>query len=77
PSKAPWPAGVDKAKVDAAVATAVASGVTAAFVVTYKGQIIGERYGPGITMTTPLESWSMGKSLSGTILATLIRRGVY
>jgi len=77
PSTRPWPAGVDKAKVDAAVAVAFDAGMTAAFVVTYKGQIIGERYGPGITMTTPLESWSMGKSLSGTILATLIQRGVY
>jgi CubicO group peptidase (beta-lactamase class C family) len=77
PSQAPWPAEVNKAKVDAAVAAAFDSGMTAAFVVTYRGQIIGERYGPGITMTTPLESWSMGKSLSGTILATLIQRGVY
>lgn len=77
PSKEPWPAGVDKAKVDAAVRAAFDSGMTAAFVVTYKGRIIGERYGPNITMTTPLESWSMGKSLSGTLLATLIQRGVY
>jgi CubicO group peptidase (beta-lactamase class C family) len=77
PSTAPWPANIDKAKIDRAVATAMDSGMTAAFVVTYKGQIIGEAYGPGITRTTPLESWSMGKSLSGTILAVLIRQGAY
>jgi CubicO group peptidase (beta-lactamase class C family) len=77
PSNAAWPANVDKAKVDRAVAAAMDSGMTAAFVVTYKGQIIGEAYGPGITKTTPLESWSMGKSLSGTILAILIKQGAY
>ena len=51
--------------------------MTAAFVVTYKGRIIAERYGEHITPTTPLESWSMGKSLSGTLLGILIKQGVY
>jgi CubicO group peptidase (beta-lactamase class C family) len=78
PSTEPWPTGVDKAKVDAAVAAAFdPAGMTAAFVVTYKGRIIAERYGSNITMTTPLESWSMGKSLTGTLLGVLIQRGVY
>ena len=36
---------------------------TAAFVVTWKGRLIGERYSDGITMHTPTESWSMGKSV--------------
>ena len=77
PSNAPWPAGVDKAKVERALTTAMDSGMTAAFVVTYNGQILGERYGPNITMTTPLESWSMGKSVSGTLLGILIKQGAY
>jgi CubicO group peptidase (beta-lactamase class C family) len=78
PSGAPWPTEVDRARVDAAVEAAFEpAGMTAAFVVTYRGQIIAERYGPDVTMTTPLESWSMGKSLSGTLLATLIQQGVY
>ena len=51
--------------------------LTAAYVVTWKGQIIGERYRDGITMHTPLESWSMGKSLTATLLGTLIEDGVY
>jgi CubicO group peptidase (beta-lactamase class C family) len=72
-----WPAVVNREKVDAAVAAAFDSGMTAAFVVTYRGQIIGERYGPGITMTTPLESWSMGKSLTATLMGVLIQQGVY
>jgi len=52
-------------------------GMTAAFVVTHKGRIIGERYGDGITMHTPLESWSMGKSLTATLMGVLIEQGVY
>ena len=51
--------------------------MTAAFVVTWKGQIIGERYRDGITMHTPLESWSMGKSLTATLMGVLIEQGVY
>jgi len=53
------------------------AGMTAAFVVTYKGQIIAEQYGEHITPTTPLESWSMGKSLSGTLMGVLIKQGAY
>ena len=75
----PMPAEVDMAKVQQAVDAAFepADALTAAFVVTYKGRIIGERYGEGITKTTPLESWSMGKSLSATLLGMLMNRGVY
>ena len=85
----PWPMGdlpqpgsadasVDAAKVKAAVDAAFdPDGMTAAFVVTHKGRIIGERYGDGITQTTPLESWSMGKSLSGTLMGILIKQGAY
>lgn len=51
--------------------------MTAAVVVTYKGQIIAERYGDGIDIHTPLESWSMSKSLSATLLGVLINQGIY
>src|SRR6185437_5890045 len=72
------PPGVDAAKVQQAVAAAFEpAGMTAAFVVTYKGQIIAERYGAGITRTTQLESWSMGKSIVATLLGVLMQQGVY
>jgi len=64
-----------KQAVDAAFATAEAQ--TAAFIVTYKGRIIAEKYADGITKNTPLESWSMGKSLSATIMGILIKQGIY
>jgi CubicO group peptidase (beta-lactamase class C family) len=77
--KDPPPAGLDMAKVKQAVNAAFepASAMTAAFVVTWKGRVIGERYGEGITLHTPLESWSMGKSVTATLMGILIRQGVY
>jgi CubicO group peptidase (beta-lactamase class C family) len=51
--------------------------MTAAFVVTWRGRIIGERYGEGITARTPLESWSMGKSVTATLMGILIKQGMY
>jgi hypothetical protein len=30
----------------------------------------------GISATTPLESWSMGKSVTATLMGLLIRQGV-
>ena len=89
PQTLPWPmgdlpsqsdplAGLDKAKIAQAITAAFdPAAMTAAFVVTYKGRIIAERYGDGITATTPLESWSMGKSLSGTLMGVLLKEGVY
>ena len=93
PSKLPrtsWPMGdlmitdepdesLNMTKIQAAVDAAFApdEALTAALVVTYKGQIIGERYGEGITQNTALESWSMGKSLSATIMGVLMQKGVY
>jgi len=77
PSSAP-PAGIDQAKLQAALDAAFdPAGMTAALVITYKGRLVAERYGENITPTTPLESWSMGKSLSGTLMGVLIKRGAY
>jgi CubicO group peptidase (beta-lactamase class C family) len=75
----PLPAGLDAAKLRQAVDAAFtpAAGMTAAFVVTWKGRLIVERYGEGLTAHTPLESWSMGKSLTATLLGILIKEGVY
>jgi len=51
--------------------------MTAAFVATYKGNIIAERYGSGINQHTPLESWSMGKSLTATMIGILVHEETY
>ena len=79
PSGTAMPSGLDMAKVKAALDAAFdpAAEMTAAFVATWKGHVIAERYGPGVTSRTPLESWSMGKSITATLMGLLIRDGVY
>src|SRR5262249_14051830 len=71
--------GLDVAKVKQAVDAAFSdtAEMTAAFVVTWRGHLVGERYGPGSLFQTPLESWSMGKSLTATLMGILIKQGVY
>ena len=75
----PLPPDLDGPTIERAVRAAFEPDAarTAAFVVTWKGRVIGERYGDGITMHTPLESWSMGKSLTATLMGVLVHRGVY
>jgi CubicO group peptidase (beta-lactamase class C family) len=90
PSKQPWPMGdqlptgplapeLDTAKLKKAIDAAFepAGAMTAAVVVTWRGRLIGERYGKDITPRTPLESWSMGKSVTATLMGILIKQGVY
>lgn len=78
-SDEPLPSELDADAVARAVDTMFGppEAMTLGLVVTYDGRIIGERYGPGIDAHTPLESWSMGKSLTGTLMGILIERGVY
>ena len=85
PAAQPWPMGdklpvappppeIDAAKVAASVQAAFDpdEALTAAFVVTYQGRIIGERYRRGIDHHTRLPSWSMGKSVLATLMGQLI-----
>jgi CubicO group peptidase (beta-lactamase class C family) len=74
----PFPAEIDMELVRQAVDVAMEpEGKTLGFVVTHNGRIIGEAYDPAVDMHTPFESWSMGKSLTGTLMAVLIEQGVY
>jgi CubicO group peptidase (beta-lactamase class C family) len=74
-----FPAELNAHKFNQAMDAAFASpaGLTAAFVVTWRGRIIAERYAAGITARTPLESWSMGKSVTAALMGVLIAQGVY
>ncbi len=84
----PWPMGdllsapspgLDAAAVKRAVDAAFApdDALTQAYVVTWKGQIVGERYGATANAAMPLEGWSMGKSIIATLMGVLIERGSY
>jgi CubicO group peptidase (beta-lactamase class C family) len=79
PDERPFPADVDRALLNEAVDLAFSDpeGYTAAFLVLYRGRIIGERYMPGIDKDTQLESWSMGKSLTATLVGQLIEEGAF
>ena len=72
-------AGLDSAKLKAVVDAAFApdDALTQAFVVTWKGQIIAERYGSGATVATPLEGWSMGKSIAASLIGVQMQQGLY
>jgi len=84
----PWPMGdlvaneaaprdVDMARVKKAVDLAFADpeAMTTSFLVVHRGRILAERYAPGITKDTQLESWSMGKSLTATLIGRLMQDG--
>lgn len=49
---------------------------TAAVVVVHQGDIVAERYRAGIDRDAQLESWSMGKSLTATLIGVLIQQGL-
>ena len=75
----PLPADLDTVRLRAAVEAAFANpaGLTAAFVVVHRGRIVAERYANGAHRDMQLESWSMGKSITGTLVGLLIQQGAF
>ena len=75
------PAGVDAAKLDAALDKAFSEPEpdrprkTRAVVVVHRGRIIAERYAPGFTKDTALISQSMAKSVLNALTGILVRDG--
>jgi CubicO group peptidase (beta-lactamase class C family) len=74
---APLPAGVNRELLDQAAETLFANprDLRAAFLVVHKGRIVAERYGSGAHKDMQLESWSMGKSMTATLIGRLIQLG--
>jgi len=77
-----WPAGQDApaeatALVEAAFAPAGTErlGPTNAVLVVHGGQLVVERYAPGIDPTTTLKSWSVAKSILHTLVGVLVADG--
>jgi CubicO group peptidase (beta-lactamase class C family) len=85
----PWPMGdvlssaplpeIDTARLRQAVDAGFATpgGLTAAFLVVHKGHIVAERYANGAHRDMQLESWSMGKSITGTLVGLLVKDGAF
>ena len=73
------PAGVDAAALQSASDWAFdresPEQVTLSLLVVHKGQIIHERYAPGMDMTTRTRTWSTAKSLAVTLIGMLVDEG--
>jgi hypothetical protein len=75
------PAGLDRAALDKAVDDSFSDETpkkeidTRAIVVVYDGRIVAERYAPGFDKTTRLLGWSESKSMTATLIGTLIADG--
>jgi CubicO group peptidase (beta-lactamase class C family) len=69
--------GIDPELLEAAVEAAFENPAdhTAAFVVVHRGRLVAERYARGIGRETQLESWSMGKSVTATLVGILVKEG--
>lgn len=75
----PLPAYIDEAALDAAADWAFnresPEQVTLSLLVVHKGQIILERYAPGVDMKTKTRTWSTAKSIAATLIGLLADEG--
>ena len=49
---------------------------TTAVIVAQKGRIVSERYRPDFTMHTSQRTWSVGKSIAGTVVGAAVQQGL-
>ena len=76
---APLPPGVDAAALEAASDWAFdresPEQVTLSLIVVHQGQVIHERYAPGVDVTTRTRTWSTAKSIAVTLFGILVDQG--
>lgn len=90
PAAIPWPDGdlvesqplssnIDQAALEAAAKWAFErespEQVTLSLLAVHKGQIILERYAPGVDMATKTRTWSTAKSIAATLIGMLVDEG--
>ncbi|MEP6949274.1 MAG: serine hydrolase [Ginsengibacter sp.] len=87
----PWPYGdktpgtipstIDKTKLESAVNNIFTEPYpgkkqrTRAVVIVYDGQLVEEKYAPGFNKDTKMYGWSMAKSITATLIGTLVKEG--
>jgi CubicO group peptidase (beta-lactamase class C family) len=78
-AQAPPPAGIDAARLQAASDWAfdrpTPEQVTLSLLVVHDGNLIHERYAPGVDMMTRTRTWSATKSIAGTLIGMLVDQG--
>lgn len=76
----PLPANIDEAALVAASDWAFNRPTpeqdTLSLIIVYNGQIIHERYAPGITVNTRTRTWSTAKSIASTLIGMLVDQGL-
>ncbi|MDH3419208.1 MAG: beta-lactamase family protein [Gammaproteobacteria bacterium] len=76
---APLPAGIDEALLEAASDWAFdresPEQVTLSLLIVHDGQLIHERYAPGVNVSTRTRTWSTAKSIAGTLIGMLVDQG--
>ena len=90
PARMPWPdgdvvedvplsRGIDAAALQAASDWAFdresQEQVTLSLLVVHEGQIVHERYAPGVDVTTRTRTWSTAKSIAATLIGMLVDQG--
>jgi len=78
----PLPDYIDKKALDAAADWAFdsktnghPSQITMSLLIVHKGEIIFERYAPGVDMTTKTRTWSTAKSIAATLIGIAVGEG--
>lgn len=76
---APVPVSIDEALLEAASDWAFdresPEQVTLSLLVVHDGQLIHERYAPGVSESTRTRTWSTAKSIAGTLIGMLVDQG--
>ena len=71
-----WESTALESTLDAAFAEPLEGGRnTLAVIVMHRGQLVAERYGAPVTAETPMQGWSMNKSLMATFIGRQIDQG--
>jgi CubicO group peptidase (beta-lactamase class C family) len=72
----PLPPEIDQKRLQSALEIAFEyPSRVSALVVVYKGRLVAEQYAPWASKDTRLENWSMGKSLTATLIGRLMHDG--
>ncbi len=78
-TRTPLPAMVDSRSLQAASDWAFTrptpEQITLSLLVVHDGQIVHERYAPGVDMTTRTRTWSTAKSIASTLIGILVDQG--